>query len=158
MNTFVAKKIGEVLAFARIGKDTSKKGEKGFIEVLGEDCYKDTIKHFGELEKKIVAISEEHDVLGIVEEKAKKTTEKVTAMRDMYVGDRWDDAGELLEWTGFYVGAAIVHWKLVHGSAKTLKFEDLEMLSRQSIDFYSSMLDSVGEMLEKIGAEGVKKE
>ncbi|HRH26181.1 MAG TPA: hypothetical protein PLF31_01775 [Candidatus Paceibacterota bacterium] len=156
MNTFVAKKIGEVLAFARVGKDTSKKGEKGFVEVLGEECHKDTIKQFGELEKRIVAISEEHGVTSVVEEKAKKTTEKVTAMRDVYVGDKWDDAGELLEWSGFYVGAAIVHWKLVHGAAKALTFEDLERLSKQSIDFYTSMLDSVGKMLEKIGGEGAK--
>jgi hypothetical protein len=156
MNEFIETKIGEVLAFARIGKDTLTKGKEGFMKILDQEKMDSLDKEFTELEQKVSTFAAEHDVTDKVEESAKETSEKVTSMRDTYIDGNWDESSEVLEWTGFYTGASLVHWRLVNGAAKSLKMADLESLGKEAIDFYSSLFSSDEKFLANIGAKSVE--
>ncbi len=155
MNTFISHKLGEVIAFAEIGTDTLKKGQKGFAKMLDEKEIDDMKKMFSKLEKRLGEIAKEQGVEKEAKKKAAESKEKIIKMRDMYIDGKWDVVSELLEWTGFYAGASLVHWKLIAGAAKTMKFEELETVSRQAINFYDKLFVSDEEKLQKIGAERV---
>lgn len=152
MNEFTAKKLGEVLAFSIIGKESLEKGKEGFVKVFGDDLeeLKQRYEGISEGIKEIVSDSEEKD---ITLNKAEKTSEKLRHMRDFYVGDEWDNSAELLEWSGFFEGAALVHWKLVEGAAESLESEGLKSLSEKGSEFHKEMLDKVSEKIKEIGIE-----
>jgi hypothetical protein len=155
MNEFVSKKMGEVLAFARSGRDTLEKGEEAFLKLLDQEEIDEINEAFDELESRVVALAEEQEVIDDVEEGAEETLEKVTAMRDTYLDGSWDEESELLEWMGFYTGASLVHWRLIAGAAGALQFEELEKVSRDAIEFYTGLFVSDEETLQEIGAESV---
>src|SRR5690606_25418419 len=103
-----AKKLGEVLAFGFVLEDTIEKGEGALKEALGDELdslIKGNKKHI----ESVKQIAEEKSVGEETLSKAEKTSEKLKAMRDLYVGDEWDNPVELMEWGGFFHGAAIVH-------------------------------------------------
>lgn len=103
-----AKKLGEVLAFSKVGIDTFKKGEEGFKKVWDESYIDELVSinedHASSLETLINSLDESEAGIS----KSKATGEKLTSMRNMYIGDDWDDPIELFEWFGFFEGAAIV--------------------------------------------------
>jgi hypothetical protein len=74
-------------------------------------------------------------------------------MRDLYIGDEWDNPTEVLEWSGFFEGAALVHWAVVDGAAKTLDLADLEKLAGEGQDYHHKMLHDIADMLRKIGGK-----
>lgn len=49
------------------------------------------------------------------EAKLAKTTEKLTSMMELYVGDEWDNPVEVLEWSSFFAGAAAAHCAVTDG-------------------------------------------
>jgi len=115
INEFIAKKLGEVLAFAEVGIETLERGQEGFASVLGKSAPEkmlETNKEHSALLKKIAADDKQFGSVTLA--KSIKTGEKLRKMRDLYVGDEWDNGVELLEWSGFFEGAALVHWQL-HG-------------------------------------------
>jgi hypothetical protein len=156
MNTFISEKLGEVLAFARMGSDTLEKGTKCFLKMMPKKDFERMEMMFKELGMKVAAIAEEGGVMEDVGKEADKTGEKVTKMRDTYLKGVWDDESDLLEWMGFYTGASLVHWRLIQGAAKKMKFDDLAQVARQAVGFYDALFVSDEATLEKIGAAGVK--
>jgi len=63
----------------------------------------------------VMRLATEGGVIDTTLAKATATEEKLKKMRDLYVADQWDNATELMEWSGFFEGAAIVHWALMRG-------------------------------------------
>ncbi len=151
MNEFAAKKLGEVLAFSRVGVETFERGKDAFDQVLEnvDGCIASLKDH----ESKIVAAAESANVSDITLAKADSTGTKLRSMRDMYVGDQWDNPAELLEWSGFFEGAAVVHWALVEGAGKALALESLEDLADKSKDFHEDLLEDVTKSITKLGGE-----
>lgn len=152
MNEFVAKKLGEVLAFCRVSTDTLEKGKEALVAALG-------IERFQEMERKnklhresIEKIAQGAGVSEITEAKAQKTTEKLEKMRDLYVGDQWDNATELFEWSGFFEGAAIVHWALVRGAAEALEHTALILLAEEGVDWHYELLEGAESELSERGS------
>ena len=84
-------------------------------------------------------------------EKAETTKEKLRHMRDYYVGSEWHDSAEMLEWSGFFIGAAIVHWKLVEGVSEVMEDGDLKGLALEAIGFFERVLGKVNEAIKKVG-------
>jgi len=153
MNDFVAKKLGEVLAFTNVGNDTLTRGRAALVVSLGEEKVADMEDKNRIHGEAVIKIATEHKMIDTTLAKAEKTEAKLKSMRDLYVGDQWDNATELLEWSGFFEGAAIVHWALVKGCAQTLNAEDLLLLSEEAINWhYESLEISEGE-LEQVGAD-----
>ena len=141
MNEFVAKKLGEVLAFTQVSTDTYEKGKVALTQALGaERCMdiEDKNRIHGEA---LMKIATDAGMIDITLAKAAKTNEKLKQMRELYVGDQWDNATELMEWSGFFEGAAIVHFALVRGSAEGMNDETLLELANEGVNLHYELLE-----------------
>jgi hypothetical protein len=153
MNEFVAKKLGEVLAFNNVGNDTLARGKSALIEALGEEKYMDMEEKNRIHGEAVIKVATEARVIDTTLAKAEKTEEKLKKMRDLYVGDQWDNATELFEWGGFFEGAAIVHWNVVKGAAQALNLSDLLILCEEGINWHYEVLEISEGELEQRGAD-----
>lgn len=150
MNEFSAKKLGEVLAFADVGLDTIERGMSALGEVLGDEL--ESIKNEIISHKDLIhSIADEAHVLEIVMKKLESTGEKLRKMRDLYVGDEWDNPTELLEWSGFFEGAAVVHWQLVKGVASSVSHSALSSLAERALDLHKKLLSLAEDKLCEVG-------
>ncbi len=151
MNEFTAKKLGEVLAFTRVALDTISRGKEALVQHLGAERVLDMEEKNKLHNETILASVQAAGVDSITETKAQKTAEKLTRMRDLYVGDEWDNATELMEWSGFFEGAAIVHWALVRGAAEALGDEQLLTLAQEGVTYHYELLELAESELASIG-------
>ncbi len=151
MNEFTAKKLGEVLAFTRVGNDTIEKGRSALIQVLGEEKVSDIEDKNRIHGEECLRISTDAGMVDITITKAEKTEEKLKKMRDLYVGDEWDNPTELLEWSGFFEGAAVVHFALVKGTGEALDNSALMMLAEEGIATHYEMIELAESELQSVG-------
>ncbi len=149
LNEFSAKKLGEVAAFARVGIETLVKGRNALSPILAVG---DTITLFEEHEKSLQGLAEGYGVTEIFDSKTTTTSDKLRLMRDAYVGDEWDNPTELLEWLGFFGGAAIVHWGLVLGVGEGKDNQILKDLASQAIHIHEELLTHARAHLQKTGS------
>jgi hypothetical protein len=151
MNEFTAKKLGEVLAFAVVGKEIFERGSIALGTVLttaGVSKNTDSAQMHADAVK---ALAEEKGVSEITLPKSEKTGAKLREMLDLYVGDQWDNPAELLEWLGFFEGAAVVHWKLVEGAAEALSDSALQELAATGVAFHQDLLTKVSTSIKELG-------
>ncbi len=141
MNEFVAKKLGEVLAFTRVGSDTLEKGHTALVEALGPDRVLDMEEKNRIHGEEIIRVATDAGMIDTTLAKATKTEDKLKQMRDLYVGDQWDNATELMEWSGFFEGAAVVHWALVRGAAEGMNNEGLMTLAEEGVNWHYELIE-----------------
>lgn len=141
MNEFVAKKLGEVLAFAHVGSDTVAKTRTALITVLGEEKVADIEEKNRMHAEEVLRVATDAGVVDTTLAKASKTEEKLRTMRDLYIAEQWDNVTELMEWSGFFEGAAIVHWALVRGAAEGINNEGLLILAEECINWHYELLE-----------------
>lgn len=153
INEFTAKEIGEVLAFTRLGNDTITRSHNALVQKLGQENVQDMIDRNSLYEQEFIRIATDGAVIDITLAKADKTQEKLSQMRDLYIGDQWDNATEILEWSGFFEGAFIVHLALVKGSAETLGDESFITLATEAISYHYEMLELVETELSSVGQD-----
>ncbi len=153
MNEFVAKKLGDVLAFQQVGQDTLEKGRAALEAALGQEKIVDMEEKFRIHGEEILRVATDAGVVDTTLAKAEKTGEKLHAMRDMYVGDQWDNTTELLEWSGFFEGAAVVHWALVRGAAEGMNDETLMTLAEEGKNYRYELLELAENELEAKGQD-----
>ncbi len=153
INEFVAKKIGEVLAFTRVSTDTIEKGRSALIEVLGEETVMDMLEKNRIHGEELLRIATDGGAVDVVLVKADKTEEKLKSMRELYVGDQWDNATELLEWSGFFEGAFIVHFALVRGAGEGLDNETLIAIANEGISYHYEVLEKSESELGSVGQD-----
>ena len=153
MNEFAAKKLGEVLAFNRVGTETLEKGRAALVEALGEDKIlnmEEKNKIHGEA---VMQVATDGGVIDTVLAKADKTEEKLLKMRDLYVGDQWHNATELMEWSGFFEGAAVVHWAVIRGVAQAMNDANLLTLSEEGINWHYELIELAEGQLSQIAED-----
>lgn len=150
MNEFVAKKMGEVLAFSNVGVELFERGESALKEVFSD--YEEVKRTFQEQASNIKQFADTGGVTDTLEEKAQATGDKLRGMMETYIGDEWDNPAELLEWLGFFEGAATVHWRVIEGAAKTLEDDSLYGFAVDGADFRHDLLHRSQEEIKKIGA------
>ncbi len=155
MNEFTGKKLGELLAFNRVGTDTYEKGRASLIEAMGEEKFLDVEEKNRLHGEEIMRLATEGGVIDTTLAKATATEEKLKKMRDLYVADQWDNATELMEWSGFFEGAAIVHWALMRGVAEGLDHEELLGLTEEGVNWHYEMLELAEGHLDSIGQSKV---
>lgn len=163
MNEFAAKKLGEVLAFAIVGQETAERGAAAIKTGFGDELA-DRMKFVNESHAETIrTIAAENGVTEIVEKKLESTGAKLRSMRDLYVGDQWDNPTELLEWSGFFEGAAVVHWALVQGAGETLAaadpskaHTDLVTLATAGKAFHDELFKTATEELHRTGNRKVQ--
>ena len=153
INEFMAKKLGEVLAFTRVGSDTVTKGRAALVEQLGEEKVLEMLEKNTRHAKEIEHLASTANVSGITLSKAEKTGQKLVAMRELYVGDQWDNAVELLEWSGFFQGAAIVHFALVRGCAEGINEDDIIAFAQECVDWHTELLELAQSELATVGSD-----
>lgn len=112
-----------------------------------EAVLKELNSRAGEIEQ----MATEANVSQVTLPKSEKTAAKLTSMRDLYVGDEWDNPTELMEWSGFFEGAAIVHWELVAGAALGINNSRLESLSRLALSTHREILNTASRVLNDVG-------
>ncbi len=152
-NEFMAKKFGEVLAFCLVGQETVNKAGRTFIDEIGQDKVDRYKTHLAQL---AAIIGEQAGEITRV--KADKTAEKLRTLRETYVGDEWDNPTEILEWLGFFEGAAIVHWFLIMGSAESQNDLELGALAERGVDLHRKSLKNVEDHLRALGAKRAKQD
>lgn len=150
MNEFLAKKMGEVLAFCTVGAETLERGKAAFERVFGADGVAKMISMNRAQGEALKQIAGETGVTDAVMAKTEKTGAKLREMRDLYVAGRWDDSAELLEWSGFFEGAAIVHWAIVQGGAEAGGIANLQQLAGQGFQFHTEFLNNVSEKIKTV--------
>lgn len=153
MNEFVAKKLGEVLAFTRVGSDTLEKGHRALVEALGSDKVLDMEEKNRIHGEEIIRVATDAGMIDTTLAKASKTEDKLKQMRDLYVGDQWDNATELMEWSGFFEGAAIVHFALVRGAAEGMNNEGLMILAEEGVNWHYEVLEIAEGELHTTGGD-----
>lgn len=100
------RKIGELQAFATVGLELLERSG-----VVADVAYGDTLAELRRaLQEQLSWTTPRAD-----QQKAGKTILKLREMMERYIADEWHNPVELLEWSGFYFGAAAVHWSLVAG-------------------------------------------
>lgn len=159
MNTYSAKKLGEVLAFSEIGLDTFKKGRSGLLEVFSEEDLSNIEDTLAGHRESIIKAASRSEMLQTTTDKAEATGEKLLSMQDRYLEheEDWEDPAELLEWLGFFEGAAIVHWSLVSGSADAHELNELNTLAHEANQFHRDILDIIAAYAANIGEEAATK-
>jgi hypothetical protein len=155
MNEFVGKKLGELLAFNRVGTDTYEKGRQALVEALGEQQVVDIEEKNRLHGDEIMRLATEGGVIDITLAKATATEEKLKKMRDLYVADQWTNATELMEWSGFFEGAAVVHWALMRGAAEGMNDNTLLALTEEGVNWHYDMIELAEGHLENIGQDRV---
>ena len=153
INEFTAKKIGEVVAFCTVGSDTLAKGGDILAVHLGDALALDIIEKNTLYKEALLHIVASSDMAAVTEAKATKTGDKLTAMREMYIGDQWSNPVEIFEWSGFFYGAAIVHFAIVRGAAEALGNESLLELANEAITWNYEILESFESKLAEVGTD-----
>lgn len=155
-NEFVAKKLGEVLAFAVVGQETYERGSAALSEKLGAEKVADIASRLKNQEDSIRALAKELEVYDITNSKEEKTGAKLRQMRDLYVGDQWHNAVELMEWSGFFEGAGLVHYALIAGIATELQNETMNQIANEGNTLHQELLDQAHEELYSVGQDRAK--
>lgn len=151
MNQFTAKKLGEVLAFTTMGLEILSRGRQALVKILGQNSVDALTKMTLEQQENIQDIAEQKNILEAVEKKAQGTEEKIRQMQSLYLQDKWDDESELLEWLGFFEGAALVHWKLVEGVAQHADDSYLSRIVNKGLTMHQALLFKVSEAIKRVG-------
>lgn len=108
-----------MLAFCDLGIETFERARSVLEPAFGKGEYQAFLDDLKSDKERIEVMADNKSVLSEVTAKAERTSEKIRTMRDTYVGDRWDELPEVLEWLGFFEGAAIVHFSLIEGIEET---------------------------------------
>ena len=154
MNEFTSKKLGEVLAFSQVGTETMEKARKAYESIFGaelETILNENSRHGESIE----AIAAEHSVAETVHKKLDGTGTKLRKMREIYLAspEDWENPSEILEWMGFFEGAAFIHWKLVRGAAEASGNESLAKLAEEASNFHDRLISEAASKLMHVGQE-----
>ena len=96
-------------------------------------------------------IATQNNILEQVQEKSLRTEDKIRKMQNLYLQDKWDDESELLEWMGFFEGAALVHWKLVEGLSQKAEDSYLSRIVNKGLTMHQALLFKISEAIRKLG-------
>lgn len=153
MNTFAAKKLGEVLAFNRIGEDTIKAAGDTLGAALGDEQLSDMADKFRMHGEEILRIATDAGVVDTTLAQSAIDEQKLKAMRTDYTGEQFSEATEVFEWLGFFHGALIAHWALLRGIAQGMDHEGLLTLAEEGVNWNYEMLESAESELESRGQD-----
>lgn len=157
MNEFASKKLGEVLAFEKVSLEIATKAVEAINSTFGNSFSEELNNHSQKCIDEIDLISEEMGVMDVVGSKAEKTGDKLRSMQDLYLQkeEDWEDPAEIMEWLGFFEGAAIVHWSLVRGVSSKLNNEKLKSLAQEGVSHHKDFLNKVEEKISEYASENV---
>jgi len=139
MNDFSAKKLGEALAFARVGQSFFSRTKSELAPFFNLTAITEKLN---QQEKNIESYTIGSDHSEVIENKALATEKKIISMQDLYLktDDDWQNPAELMEWLGFFIGAGFVHWQL----AESIVSSDPNYTGSNESTFYLELLKETG--------------
>jgi len=159
MNNHMWKKLGEVKAFGRVGIDFLENGRSGLApDVFSADEIDQLITANNQHVEKIADIAKDNDASDTVDTKAEKTIVKLEKLQDSYLTDEddWQDPLELLEWSGFFYGGAIVHWSVIAGAAESADISALDTLAETGLEFHHEMLHTSKDAIAELAQQNIQ--
>ena len=144
MNPLLPKKLGEVHAFAIIGLELLERAGSSAAEAFGESTVSEMQST---LTAQVARVAEDAD-----QGKTERTTLKLRSMMEQYIGDEWDNPIELLEWSGFYLGAAEIHWALVSGILSKESRPELASFAEAQAEQFSAWLKAATDQIKQIAS------
>lgn len=151
-DSHVLRKVGEVLAFTQVGLDTFDRGQEALMRVFEEQEMDRILEQKNKALEQMESFLQHIDDAQSVQDKAALTSAKLVNMRDLYLQDEWSDHLEILEWLGFFEGAAIVHWGLIGGYTSARYVPELSNLASEMLEFHRTLLERVTALLIESGA------
>lgn len=136
MNEFTAKKLAEVQAFVDTGRAIWERSNS-----FGSTAPQ-AVTILQAAAKVNLASSIPEDKQELFNTKVQKTTQKLTAMMELYIGDEWDNPVEVLEWSSFFAGAGAAHAGLTKSATETSAPELSKSLGSLE-QAYRDLLDQV---------------
>jgi hypothetical protein len=125
---FLFKKMGEVVAFEQVGRETVKQSEKLLRGSLIKNEIGKVLEQSEAREKVMTEMAEKLGGLETMQGKAEKTGAKLRKLRETYLTDP-DDFADVLEWLGFHEGGALTHWILIEGEALRTDDDELKAMA-----------------------------
>jgi hypothetical protein len=153
MKEFTAKKLGEVMAFANVGKEILERGRVALEPVFSTRGVNQLLHDMSQHQVRLNDLVLELGVGSVSQERCEKTSVKLRKMIELYIGEEWDNPTELLEGLSFIEGAALTHWKLVAGAAEALDHNEIKKMSETAISFHQKLLRDIGILTQKMGVQ-----
>jgi hypothetical protein len=142
MNSLLPKKLGEVHAFAIIGLELLERAGATADEAFGESTVTEM--------RDILTVQRARVADTADQGKTERTVLKLRSMMEHYIGDEWDNPIELLEWSGFYLGAAGIHWALVWGILSKESQSELASFAEAQTTQFNSWLNVATKQIAQI--------
>jgi hypothetical protein len=152
MNQFTARKLGEVKAFAVVGVDIIKRSREALERSLATaevERVLQTIDKQKEVLEIIIYDSKEKDLINT---KAEGTIAKIESMSGVYMKkeEDWQDPAEVLEWLGFFIGGAIVHFYLAAAAGRGSGLVEISAFAEEAAEFYEDFLEDVSSAIGRL--------
>lgn len=145
MNEKVAKKVGEAHAFSKVFQDLKNQTTEEILLEMVDQNTEEIIEKTNTLMSDLGKISKQFQVEEIVTSKSERTVKKIKGMGESYVGDEWDNPVEVLEWLSFLIGGAVIHWRLIEGSAKAMKSEKFVTIASFGAEYFTEIFEKITE-------------
>jgi ElaB/YqjD/DUF883 family membrane-anchored ribosome-binding protein len=152
MNTKTAKKVGEAHAFLEALNNLYRNYENVMTDVF-QGSPDEHIGAHSKLQQLLQDVSRENDQEDVMTEKSSKTVVKIEKMGETYVGDEWDNPVEVVEWLSFLLGAAVVHWQVIAGSAESSEQTTFIATTKSGLEHLKSMFSELEKKAKSIGKE-----
>lgn len=149
MKKVLAKKLGEVCAFAKVSLDTYTRGEEALTKVFDADYIKEIQQTNEETISQIESFMQDQDQKNVFEDYTYSAEQKITAMRKIYLDDKWDETDEVLEWLGFVEGSAAVHWSLVEELAAEEGYKEFDSIAAKMKSYHTQLLQKMAQAIKK---------
>jgi hypothetical protein len=151
MNEFIVKKLGEVKAFIIISGEFYGRGREALEKVLDGAEMERVVRTITEQTERLEQLIDDLGEREIIDAKAMATAEKLRTMSEVYMKkeEDWADPAEVLEWLGFFEGAAAVHFHLASGAGRGLGLVDVSSFAEAAAEFHENFLDDVAAALSR---------
>lgn len=149
MKKVLAKKLGEVCAFAKISLDTYTRGEEALTKVFDTDYIKEIQHTNEETVSQLEEFMNNQDQKSVFENYSNTAEKKITEMRRIYLEDKWNETDEVLEWLGFVEGSAAVHWSLVEELSAEEGLSQFDTIAAKMKSYHTQLLQKMAQAIKK---------
>jgi len=149
MKKVVAKKLGEVCAFAAVSQDTYLQGKKALTKVFDEDFIHEITTINSDTVDSLNKLMKDDTKVDVFSESVNETTKKIEAMRKIYLEDKWNETDEVLEWLGFIEGSATVHWNLVEELVFEENLPGFKEIAGKIKPFHTKLFKNIAHAIKK---------
>lgn len=156
MKESTAQKLGIILAYTNQAIDTIQKSRKSFEEFMSVESIDETISKSESLILSITKLIEAGSLLSVSEPIQKETADRLSTMRDSYLGNSFENKEKVFEWWSFFGGASLAQWNMVKGLAESVETDSFAGLAYDGLAIHESLFDNVCAEFTEAGRAAAK--